>query len=169
MHDRFGRPVHIHLFRSCAPGLRRHLGVRGHGHRRKRRPGRADGDRDEDLGAPASTPGHVSGSGEIRVAGDKISFDVDAKSDREGRQGHCKVEDRDTKRKIKCTDVTVLVVSGNEADIYGNATDNGVATTYVIHVVDNGDPGKGNDTFSITTASGYSASGTLTAGNIKIH
>jgi hypothetical protein len=118
---------------------------------------------------PPSTLGHVTGGGEIRVAGDKINFDVDAKSDDKGVKGHCNVEDHDTKRRIKCTDVTAVVVSGNEADIYGNATDNGVATTYVIHVVDNGDPGKGNDTFSITTASGYSASGTLTAGNIKIH
>jgi hypothetical protein len=65
--------------------------------------------------------------------------------------------------------VTALVQSGNQATIYGHATDNGAATTYVIHVADNMDPGRGADTFSIQTASGYSASGTLTGGNIQVH
>jgi hypothetical protein len=63
-------------------------------------------------------------------------------------------------------------LSGKEATIYGNAygnaTDDGVATTYVIHAVDNADPGKGADTFSIQTASGYDASGTLTAGSVQV-
>jgi hypothetical protein len=118
---------------------------------------------------PTSTPGQVTGGGQIVVGTDKVSFGFTAKSTSSGLKGECVVIDHDTKRMIKCRDVTALVQTGNEATIYGNATDDGVDTTYVIHVVDNGDSGRGSDTFSIQTASGYSASGTLTAGNIQAH
>jgi len=117
---------------------------------------------------PASTTGKVDGGGKILVSGSKVDFDLKAKSDEHGVKGSCEVSNKEPKRKIKCTNATVLVVSGNGATFYGDATDDGIATTYAIHVVDNGDPGKGNDTFSITTASGYSVSGTLTDGNIKV-
>jgi hypothetical protein len=69
---------------------------------------------------------------------------------------------------IKCEDVTALILSGNEATIYGNATHDGIATTYVIRAKDVANPGRGQDTFSIQTASGYSHSGTLTAGNVQV-
>ena len=117
---------------------------------------------------PTSTPGQVTGGGQILVGTDSVTFGFTAKSDR-GLKGECTVVDHDTKRMIKCLDVTALVQSGNQATIYGHATSNGVATTYVIHVADNGDPGRGVDTFSIVTGSGYSASGTLTGGNIQVH
>jgi Bacterial Ig-like domain (group 1) len=117
---------------------------------------------------PSSTPGQVTGGGQILVGTDSVSFGFTAKSDG-GLKGECTVIDHDTKRMIKCLDVTALVQSGNQATIYGHATDNGVATSYVIHVADNAEPGRGADTFAIKTASGYSASGTLTAGNIQTH
>ncbi len=117
---------------------------------------------------PTSTRGHVTGGGQITVGGQRITFSLEAKSD--GRvKGNCDVLDHGTGRHIKCNDVQVLVVSGNEAWLYGSARDGGTTTTYVIHVVDNGEPGIGRDTFSILTASGYSKSGTLTAGNIQVH
>jgi hypothetical protein len=118
---------------------------------------------------PPSTLGTVTGSGQILVGDAKVSFDLSAKSDSKGVKGSCSVNDQGTGRKIKCTDATVLVVSGNKATIYGNATDNGVLTTYAIEVHDNSTSGAGSDTFSITTASGYTASGTLTTGNIQTH
>jgi len=118
---------------------------------------------------PTSTPGHVTGGGQIVVAGHPVTFSLTAKSDSGGQKGECTVLDHATSRMIKCLDVTALVQAGNEATIYGDATDNGLPTTYVIHVVDNGDAGRGQDTFSISTTSGFSASGTLTAGNIQVH
>lgn len=118
---------------------------------------------------PTSTPGQVTGGGQILVGTTSVTFGFTAKSDSKGPKGECVVVERDPKRLIKCFDVTALVQSGNEATIYGNATDNGVATTYVIHVADNGESGRGTDTFSIITASGYAASGTLTSGNIQTH
>jgi hypothetical protein len=45
---------------------------------------------------------------------------------------------------------------------------NGVPTTYRIDVDDLGEPGQDRDTFSITTATGYTASGPVTKGNIQI-
>ena len=117
---------------------------------------------------PASTPGSVTGSGAIVASGSSVSFDLSAKSDASGVKGSCAVTVKESKRKIKCTNATVLVVSGNEATFYGDATDDGVATIYAIHVVDSAEPGTA-DTFSIATASGYSASGALTGGNIQVH
>jgi hypothetical protein len=118
---------------------------------------------------PTSTPGQVTGGGQIAVGTDKVTFGFTAKSTSGGLKGECVVIDHDTKRMIKCRDVTALVQTGNEATIFGHATDDGVDTTYVIHVADNGEPGGGRDTFSIQTASGYSAGGTLTSGNIQTH
>jgi len=138
-----------------------------------------DGDSVQDAGEPSatatkawvlptSTAGQASGGGHITDAtAGKVAFGFSAKSKDGAFQGQCNVIDPGN-RMIKCLDVTALVISGNEATIYGNATDNGVATTYVLKVADNADPGKGADTLSITTASGYSASGTLTAGNIQV-
>jgi hypothetical protein len=117
---------------------------------------------------PTSTAGQASGGGHITDAtSGKVAFGFSAKSESGSFQGQCNVIDPGN-RMIKCLDVTTLVISGNQATIYGNATDNGVATTYVLTVADNADPGKGADTLSITTASGFSVSGTLTAGNIQV-
>ena len=64
---------------------------------------------------PASTTGTVTGSGEIVASGSKVSFDLSAKSDASGVKGSCAVNE--SKRKIKCKNATVLVVSGNEAHV----------------------------------------------------
>jgi hypothetical protein len=62
-----------------------------------------------------------------------------------------------------------LVRAGTHATFFGNATVNGVPTTYRIDVDDLGEPGAGRDTFRVQTAGGYSAGGVLTHGNIQIH
>src|SRR5215210_7452883 len=51
--------------------------------------------------------------------------------------------------------------SDEHAVFRGNALVNGNPTTYRITVDDNGEPGAGLDTFSISTLSGYSAGGVL--------
>lgn len=117
---------------------------------------------------PGSLTGHVTGGGQIMPGGNRVAFGFSAKSNG-GLRGECSVVDQAAERHIKCTDATALVVAGNEAWIYGNARDEGAPTSYLIHVVDVADPGRGRDTFSITTASGYSAGGTLTGGNIQVH
>ena len=66
--------------------------------------------------------------------------------------------------------LSVLTINGNTATFSGTATVNGSGSfDFTVTVQDNGKPGKGNDTFGISLSNGYSNSGTLTGGNIKIH
>jgi hypothetical protein len=122
---------------------------------------------------PASTPGQTTGGGQIlnTQATDKIAFGFNAKSTSTGVKGECTVVDPSTvtNMKIKCVDVTTLVQTATHATFFGNATVDGVATTYRIDVDDVAEPGKGKDTFKIQTSSGYTAGGTLQHGNIQVH
>ena len=72
--------------------------------------------------------------------------------------------------KVHCSDVTEWAqVSPTEVKFFGDATVNGTPTTYMIDTQDLADSGIGTDTFSISTGTGYTASGTLTQGNVQIH
>jgi hypothetical protein len=115
---------------------------------------------------PLTSPGQATGGGQI--PGD-VTFGFTAKSDKNGVKGNCTVIDRATNTTLKCLDATTYFQSGTSATFSGNATVNGTPTTYRIKVSDNGEPGTGLDTFTITTLSGYSATGVLTQGNIQIH
>jgi hypothetical protein len=119
---------------------------------------------------PVATPGQATGGGQIFNLGatDLIAFGFTAKSDNGAVKGECTLVDPSTSTKIKCTDATVLAIVGNTATFFGNATLNGTPTSYRIDATDNGEPGAGQDTFTIQTASGYTASGTLQHGNIQI-
>jgi hypothetical protein len=115
---------------------------------------------------PLTTPGQATGGGQIPG---NVTFGLTAKSDQNGLKGNCTVIDRATNTMVKCLDATTYAQTGTHAVFRGNATVNGVATTYRIAVDDNGEPGGGQDMFTISTASGYSASGTLSQGNIQVH
>jgi hypothetical protein len=122
---------------------------------------------------PASTPGQVTGGGQIPNSSgqSKVAFGFTAKSDSSGSKGECTAVDisPQTNITIKCTSVTTLVETGTAATFFGNATVNGAPTTYRIDVQDNAEPGAASDTFAIQTASGYTAGGTLSKGNIQVH
>ena len=62
-----------------------------------------------------------------------------------------------------------LTISGNTATITGMATleNGGGNVTFTVTAMDSSPDGT-SDTFSITLSNGYSASGTLTSGNITI-
>jgi hypothetical protein len=117
---------------------------------------------------PPSTAGKATGGGKILVGTKTVTFSFTAQSSGSDAMGNCSVTDS-SKRKVSCSDVTSFAMSGKQAKFYGHATDDGAATIYMIQVVDNQEPGVGADTFSITTASGYTANGTLTSGNIQVH
>ncbi len=120
---------------------------------------------------PAGTPGKVTGGGYIPSVDliDTIAFGFNAKSQSDGFHGNCNVIDHALDVQVKCLDVSSLVQAGTHATFFGNATVNGAATTYRIDVEDLGEPGRGRDTFEIQTASGYSAAGVLSGGNIQTH
>ena len=121
-----------------------------------------------DLAAtqPLTSPGLATGGGQIPI---DVTFGFMAKSDQNGVKGNCTVIDRTTKTMVKCLDAATYFQTTSHATFNGNATINGVATTYRIDVDDIAEPGIGFDIFKITTASGYAATGVLTQGNVQVH
>ena len=120
--------------------------------------------------APASTPGQVTGGGQIVPAAgaQEVSFGLEAKSAAK-LQASCSVVDPALDVHVKCVDATTLVESPTHATFFGNATVNGAPTTYRIDVDDLGHPGAGGDTFKLQTGSGYTVAGALARGDIQIH
>jgi hypothetical protein len=120
---------------------------------------------------PTTTAGHITGGGQVLDASgsDYDAFGFTAQSDNSGIKGECTMVDPAASVKIKCLDVTTVSKSGTHATLFGDATVNGTPTTYRIDVDDLGEPGTGNDTFKLQTASGYTAGGVIQSGNIQIH
>jgi hypothetical protein len=122
---------------------------------------------------PDSTPGaKITGGGWIPWMNDKGTFGLTAKADNAGApSGNVTYQDHGLiGRTVKSTALTSVTTSGNCADIRGVATVNGSGSTaFLVQVCDNAEPGKDNDTFSISMSDGYTASGTLGGGNIQIH
>jgi hypothetical protein len=108
--------------------------------------------------------GHVTGGGAV----DTTNFGLEVKGDANGISGGCNVVDSQSKDHLKCTTVDSLVVTDTHATFSGTGTLNGVPTTYTIDVSDVGEPGRGRDTFSISTGAGFTRSGTLTSGNVQV-
>lgn len=116
-------------------------------------------------------PGKCTGGGHILHNGmiSGASFGFNAKTTGLSTHGSGNFIDHRAKVKIHLENVKVLMIAGTHATFFGDARINGVDTTYRIDVDDMGTPGKGRDTFTIQTATGYTASGILTGGEIKIH
>ena len=116
----------------------------------------------------ASTPGDAGGAGQIAGPHGRVSFLFGAHSGTRSLTGGCLVTDPQSRITITCTDATRYVETGQTVRIEGHAWVNGTATTYTITAQDGGSRGHG-DTFGIQTASGYSASGSLTSGDVVVH
>jgi hypothetical protein len=117
---------------------------------------------------PVTTPGQATGTGLIDYLGGRLRFAFTASSTDDGTMsGSCSVAGRAIH--IRCDDVTQYFQSGNHAIFSGTAEVSGSPAAYRIEVQDNADPGAGADTFSITTSTGFSASGVLTQGDIQVH
>jgi hypothetical protein len=114
----------------------------------------------------------VTGGGWIPVSGDKGSFGFVAgyKGHDTSPSGNLEYNDHGTGMKVKATSVLSYGGSDNIRTFSGDAEINGQpGFTYTVTVQDNGEPGAGQDTFSIQLSNGYSASGILGGGNIEIH
>jgi hypothetical protein len=122
---------------------------------------------------PPSTPGaKVTAGGWIPVGDDgKATFGLTAKANADGvPSGHLTYQDHEENRTVKSTEITSVVVTGNCVEVRGTATVNGIGPfDFEVDVCDNGEPGKGADTFSIVMEDGYMASGKLGGGNVKLH
>jgi hypothetical protein len=114
--------------------------------------------------------GDATGGGQISSNGNAAAFGFEARSQGGRLKGQCDVVDKAAGVKLHCSDVTTFYqLSATKVRFFGNATINGSATTYEIDVQDLADSGIGSDTFTVSTGAGYSAGGTLTAGNVQIH
>lgn len=116
---------------------------------------------------PVSTEGgDAHGAGRIETIGvGRVSFEFHAKSGKK-LEAKCNVVRADFR--VKCEDVTALVITPTHVTIFGTATVNGVATNYRIDADDLARRGAGRDTFTIQTTSGFVAGGTLSSGNVEI-
>lgn len=113
-----------------------------------------------------STPCKVTGGGSITAS--KHNFGFNAQGTASGAKGNVNYVDK-VAGQLKGANVTGVACSGSKASITGSGTWNGAPATFLVTVVDNGEPGR-TDTFKITISGGYAAAGTLTAGgNIQIH
>lgn len=121
-------------------------------------------------GGPA---GKVTGGGQVPVnlTGGKASFGFNAKSDGGLGSGHLNYLNHVTRAHLDCTVNAVLIMPPNKARLSGpcSSTNAGGAMSFTADVEDNGNPGKGQDKFTISYGTALNEGGTLTSGNIVIH
>ena len=111
----------------------------------------------------------VSGQGSIHGQGDEATFEFDAKQSDNRPTGSLSFSDPAAGISITKAKLRTLTFNGNSADLGGTARlGDGRRVTYSVTAIDNSSDGS-TDTFSITLSNGYSASGTLFTGDIRIH
>ena len=127
-----------------------------------------------------STFGKVTGGGFILdETNRKHTFGFNVHYNDKGHatmKGQLQFVSHDGKMKFHGNELISLAVDNNKAVFSGTGRLNGKeGYVYWVEVLDNGNPGRGKDTFSIkifehgSTAVEYGMSGTLTGGNIKVH
>jgi len=139
------------------------------------------------VGASIPVPGDtvpcdfVTGGGFIvrSTTGAKANFGVGGGVKNEAFWGHLEYNDHSTSPPLRVhgTSVTSYLLGSNpnERIIMGTARINGVdGFTYTVEVVDNAEPGRGIDEFSISLSNGYAAGteygdGPIVGGNIQLH
>jgi len=124
------------------------------------------------VGGGPSTATNTTGGGWIAVSGGKATFGFSAKMQDGTASGHLEYNDHVFPVTLHSTQIVTATTNGCSSTITGFATASGAITgqvDFTLDVTDNGEPGKDNDTFTIT-AGGYSASGpTISGGNIQVH
>ncbi len=122
---------------------------------------------------PCSTD-FMTGGGWIKVGSGKANFGFNAgfKPNSSTPEIHFNYIDHNSGMQMKATSISVYR-QGDTATtrhMEGNAEVNGApGFTYSIDAADNGEPGQNTDSLKISLSNGYSAGGTLGAGNIQLH
>ena len=116
--------------------------------------------------------GRTSGVGNIVPNGDNDHFKFRVDSTSKGITGQLQYLDSGAQLLFTSSSITGFSESGNQASFSGiGVLNNGVTQLtvgFTVSVTGNHNTGPDNDTFSISLTNGYSASGTLEAGNIKV-
>jgi hypothetical protein len=98
-----------------------------------------------------------------------FGFNVYRKTVTSPVRGKLNYHNKSTGEHVKSVTVDTLTISGNTATFSGTCTNNGMPCNFQVTVQDNGNPGKGKDTFQISGFGVTPNSGTLSGGNIKFH
>ena len=100
----------------------------------------------------------------------KDDFGFNAQTGSNGPKGQLEYQNHARNLNVHTVSITSLNVSGNNASFSGTCTKNGAGSfSFTVMVQDNGEPGAGADTFSISVSGGPTDGGTITKGNIQIH
>ena len=97
-----------------------------------------------------------------------FGFNVYRKQATASVKGHLNYQNKATGEHVKSVQITDLQIVGNTATFSGTCTNNGAPCTFQVSVQDNGNPGRGKDTFQISGFGIVANGGTLSGGNIKI-
>jgi hypothetical protein len=120
---------------------------------------------------PPPVVGKVTGGGSIDVPGGGIGtfgFIVQRKTTAGPISGQLQYINHASGAVVHSVEFTMLVIAGNTAMLGGTCTSNGSPCTFMVNVMDNGEPGAG-DTFTISVSGGPTEGGLLASGNIQIH
>jgi hypothetical protein len=119
------------------------------------------------------TDGKVTGGGQISTATGDATFalNVQFKQGNISPKGNLEFVDHSTKMIVKSIAFTGIYVSPDKTQFatIGTCSINGVSGySFRVYSQDNDEPGKA-DTFTISLSNGFSAGGTILAGNVQIH
>ena len=118
---------------------------------------------------PPGSKDFMTGGGFIIVNGAHANFGFVAgfKPGQSIVSGQLNYIDHSSGNHVKSTSVTSY--SGSEACRTFSGTVDGQSVDFTVNACDNGEPGRGSDTFGIRLSNGHSAYGTLVGGNIQLH
>jgi hypothetical protein len=143
----------------------------------------SNGSTTQDTGEPSDTAQKdwvlsgtackVTGSGSIVASnGDRATFDGSVKSSGGATSGQETYQDRGPAQQVivRSTSISAVSCTAASASVFGRATINGSGTfLFRIDVQDNGEAGKGSDTYRIRLSNGYdSGQRVLTGGNVQV-
>jgi hypothetical protein len=122
---------------------------------------------------PPSTAGRVTGAGSIRTPASRFAnFQLDVRATGPSTvTGKVFFSDPQIRKTFQSTQITALVISGNQARIFGKGVVRGrrIVSDFVVDVQDLGRPGARRDRFRIEISDGYTTGPTvLTSGDIMI-
>ena len=121
-----------------------------------------------ELYDPGIEDTQVKGRGSIDNQGNEVTFKFRARQGGDGSLGYFSFCDPAAGVCITNAKIRSLSITGNSAQFSGQGhLENGSRVRFNVNVTDNGEPGT-SDTISISLSDGYSVSGTLRRGDIRI-